>query len=84
MDITTAAAKALKFDGVGQVGVTLETLPKGADPNKKYYFGEATYKPKFGKGGTVSKAEANRAIASVVQGDKYVTLGNGVDRKSVV
>jgi murein DD-endopeptidase MepM/ murein hydrolase activator NlpD len=78
MDMTTAAAKALKFDGVGEVGVTLATLPKGADPNKKYYFGEATYKPRFGKGGSVSNAEAKKAIASVVQGDKYVTLGNGV------
>ncbi len=78
MDMTTAAAKALKFNGVGEVGVTLETLPKGADPNKKYYFGEATYKPKFGKGGSVSQSEAKKAIASVVQGNKYLTLGNGV------
>jgi hypothetical protein len=78
MDMTTAAAKALRFNGVGQVGVTLQSLPKGADPNKKYYFGEATYKPKFGRGGSVSNAEANKAIASVVQGDKYLTLGKGV------
>jgi hypothetical protein len=82
MDMTTAAAKALGFDGVGQVGVSLQSLPKGADPNKKYYFGEATYKPKFGKGGSVSSSEANKAIASVVRGDKYLTLGNGVQADS--
>jgi tape measure domain-containing protein len=82
MDMTTAAAKALGFDGVGQVGVSLQSLPKGADPNKKYYFGEATYKPRFGKGGSVSNAEAKKAIASVVRGDKYLTLGNGVQAES--
>jgi hypothetical protein len=82
MDMTTAAAKALGFDGVGQVRVSLQSLPNGADPNKKYYFGEATYKPKFGKGGSVSKAEAKKAIASVVRGDKYLTLGNGVQAES--
>ncbi|WP_310426575.1 hypothetical protein, partial [Chamaesiphon sp. VAR_48_metabat_135_sub] len=89
MDMTTAAAKALGFNGVGQVGVQLQSLPKGADPNKKYYFGEATYKPQFDKKGNVSHAEANKAIASVVQGDKYLTLGNtvrstGIDRSPSV
>jgi tape measure domain-containing protein len=82
MDMTTAAAKALGFDGVGQVGVSLQSLPKSADPNKKYYFGEATYKPRFGKGGSVSNAEANKAIASVVRGDKYLTLGGGTQSEA--
>jgi tape measure domain-containing protein len=82
LDMTTAAAKALGFNGVGQVGVSLVSLPKGADPDKKYYFGEATYRPKFGKGGSLSVAEANKAIASVVRGDKYVTLGKGVQAEA--
>lgn len=82
LDMTTAAAKALGFNGVGQVGVSLVSLPKGADPDKKYYFGEATYRPKFGKGGSLSVAEANKAIASVVRGDKYVTLGKSVQAEA--
>ena len=74
MDITTATAKALKFDGVGQISVQLVELPKGADPNKDYYFGEATYRPKFGKNGSITNSEAQKAVSSVVQGDKSVRL----------
>jgi hypothetical protein len=64
---------------VGDVSVSLVSVPKGADPNKQYYFGEATYKPKFTKGGGITNAEAKRAIDSVVRGDKSVSLG-GVAR----
>jgi rare lipoprotein A (peptidoglycan hydrolase) len=75
MDITQGAAKALGFTGVGAVGVTLESLPKGSDPNKKYYFGEATYRPAIYGNGNVSQAEAQKAINSVVNGSNYLILG---------
>jgi hypothetical protein len=80
MDITTGAAQALKFDGVGAVAVTLESLPKGADPYKKYYFGEATYRPVI-VNGNVSKAEAAKAVNSVVNGSNYLILGKPASAK---
>jgi PLD-like domain len=79
LDMTLATGKALGFTGVGEVGVRLESLPSGADPNKRYYFGEATYTPKFGKGGGyANKSEPIKAVNSVVRGNKYLILGEGI------
>jgi hypothetical protein len=76
LDMTTATAKALEFDGVGNVAVTLKSLPAGFDPNKKYYFGEATYKPFIPRDGRISTQEANKAVNSVVTGNKFLILNN--------
>jgi hypothetical protein len=76
LDITQAAARAIGFNGVDKVGVRLVSIPKGADPNKTYYFGEATYRPKFGPNNGISISEANKAVASVVQGSKTLRLNS--------
>jgi TP901 family phage tail tape measure protein len=65
LDITTAVAKAIGFNGLEPLKVELIKLPPGADPNKSYTFGKSTN----------FETAGDKWLSSVVQGTQIKASG---------
>lgn len=66
LDVTEAVAKAIKFNGKGQLQIKIISLPKGADPSKAYSIGEAS------KDGSTKNIRPGKQIRLNTASDKFI------------
>jgi TP901 family phage tail tape measure protein len=78
MDVTTAVKKAIGFSGLGKLQIELVGVPKGADPSKTYWTGEAKkYNSRMSEKELTAASNLAPGMALKVAGQNRMPVGVG-------